>query len=89
VTSSRPRYYWTRDRSSGKYKIIDRDLHNGMVIAEADFKEASAIIVLALNNLPKASQSERPPRHIVFGDILLTDQLGSPRWIAGVATPRS
>lgn len=87
--TTRPRYYWTRDRATGKYKIVDRDIHGGMVIALADFREAAVAIVIALNELyEKDISSERThstppadlPRTAVAGDLWPLDHPGTSSW---------
>lgn len=89
------RFYFTRDSKSGKYKIVDRHLHNGMVIAIADFREAAVAIVSALNqSVQQETSSDRssaaePPRSAVLGDLFPAEQFSNPRFVAGVSQPPS
>lgn len=68
------RYYTIRDKQTAKWKIIDRELHRGMVIAIVDFKEVATTIVSALNFITMGTaQNEldyrgRPATHAdIFG----------------------
>lgn len=86
--TSRPRYYFKRDRESGRQQIVDRDLHKGMVIATADFRESAMLIVIALNEYFKSKESENAHKPDSTGDRVERDEPQSRTAVLGDLYPQ-